>query len=239
MLPPKLSSEIALFLDFDGTLVPIAPTPDGIIVPQGTPAVLKDVLEYLSGALAIVSGRGLEEVFNYLKPYNGPGAGSHGLEIRLADSQMVEPDAGVSAVAADIRQSLRGLVAAHPGLIAEEKPWSAALHFRNNPELEALCVATMEQAVAQHPGWELTRGKMVLEARPEGISKASAVTAMMQQRPFAGRVPVFIGDDVTDEDGMRAATELGGYGIKVGPGESVARYRLESPEAVFKYLESR
>lgn len=238
MQPPNLTPDIALFLDFDGTLVPIAPTPDSIIVPNRLPALLGNVLNRLGGALAIVSGRELSDVFGHLAPYNGPGAGSHGLEMRLADGQLIEPDADVSAVARQILSELKKLAVQYPALIAEEKSWSASIHYRNAPELEAMCVKVMNDAVSQHVGWEVTRGKMVAEARPSGVSKATAVATLMQQLSFEGRVPIFIGDDVTDEDGMRAATELGGYGIKVGSGESVARYRLDEPKDVLDFLGS-
>jgi trehalose 6-phosphate phosphatase len=238
MQPPALNENLALFLDFDGTLVNLAPTPDSIVVPEGLASVLERLLRRQGGAVAIVSGRALNDVFGYLQPYMGPGAGSHGLELRMADGHMVEPEPGVGSVAQAILAQAQELAKTNSSLIAEQKAWSASLHYRNAPELEAECAAVMHKAVAAHEGWEVIHGKMVFEARPMDVTKGTAVEAMMAQPPFAGRVPVFIGDDRTDEDGMRAAMALGGYGIKVGTGESVADYRLDDPEAVIAYLEN-
>lgn len=236
MQPPVLSKDLALFLDFDGTLVNLAPTPNSIVVPEGLASVLDGLLCHLDGALAVISGRALGDVFDYLQPYKGPGAGSHGLEMRMADGQLVEPEAGIGVVAQAILAEVQAFADKNSSLIAEHKSWSASLHYRNAPELEAACAAVMHKAVAGHAGWEVIHGKMVFEARPVAVSKGTAVEAFMTQKPFAGRVPVFVGDDRTDEDGMRAAMALGGYGIKVGTGETVAAYRLDDPEAVMAYL---
>lgn len=236
MRPPGLSQDLALFLDFDGTLVEIAPTPDAVVVPDGLPDLLGALNARLDGALAIVSGRELGDVFSFLQPYKGPGAGSHGLEMRLADGRLAEPAAGIGAIAQEIMRALQPLATQYSGLILEQKSWSASLHFRSAPELEAQCAAAMEAAVEPHDGWEVIYGKMVVEARPAAVSKANAVDTFMGEKPFAGRVPVFVGDDRTDEDGMRAAIALGGYGVKVGMGETVATYGLSDPDAVLIYL---
>lgn len=237
MTPPKLTPDLALFLDFDGTLVDIAPTPDGVKVPYGLREALSAVHDRLDGALAVVSGRMLEDVGSYLKPLVLPGSGSHGVERRLGDGRVILPEPDIEQVAREIGDRLRAQWAGRDGVIVEEKHYSAALHYRGAPDLGPDCLRSMQEAIAGHRGWEVIEGKMVIEGRPEGISKADAVRAFMAEPPFAGRMPVFVGDDRTDEDGMRAAIELGGFGIKVGDGDSVAAYRLSSPQQVKAWLD--
>jgi trehalose 6-phosphate phosphatase len=215
----------------------MAPTPDAVRVPEGLAEALARASTFLGGALAVVSGRMLGNVDDYLDPLVLPGSGNHGIERRRADGRVIVPDQSVRETAAAIMNSVRQRLGRHPGLIFEGKVWSASLHYRGAPERAADCIAAMRAAVAQHPGWEVIEGKMVVEGRLASVSKASAVEAFMAEPPFAGRRPVFMGDDATDEDGMRAATALGGYGIKVGDGETVARYRLGRPKDVLVYLE--
>lgn len=234
--PPAISGDLALFVDFDGTLVEMASTPDAVHVPDGLCEALAGVSVYLGGALAVVSGRMLADVDRYLAPLVLPGSGSHGIERRRGDGTVVTPDAAVRETAAAIMAGVRARLGDQPGLIYEKKEWSASLHYRGAPERESACIAAMRAVVAEHPGWEVIEGKMVVEGRLGSVSKASAVEEFMRESPFAGRVPIFIGDDVTDEDGMRAAEALGGYGIKVGSGDTVARYRLGGPQDVLEYL---
>lgn len=238
MKPPALTSDLALFLDFDGTLVEIAPSPDAIVVPKGLAGILAETARFLDGALAIVSGRPLDDVTAHLSPLVVPGSGSHGVERRLADGTTAAPDPEISRAAAEINAGVQREIGTRPGLLFEDKPWSAALHYRGAPGLEQAAIAAMRNVVSTYPGWEVIVGKMIVEARFAGFSKASAVNDFMQETPFSGRMPVFIGDDRTDEDGMRAAEALGGYGIKVGAGDSVARYRLNDPQDVWNYLAS-
>jgi trehalose 6-phosphate phosphatase len=122
-------------------------------------------------------------------------------------------------------------------LILEPKDGAVALHFRQAPELEEDCLLAMQAATAAHSGFALVPGKMVIEARPSGFDKGSALKAFMQEEPFAGRTPIFIGDDTTDEDGFRAAQELGGIGIKLGPGKTIARMRIADVASVYALLE--
>lgn len=237
VLPPPLTREHAVFLDFDGTLVSIAPTPDAIDVPAAVGQVLADTAERLDGAVAIVTGRTIADIGSHIQTSHLAVSGSHGVEQRLPDGRLLEPEDDVRAAAAAIQAELRSrLLDDHPELLIEAKAWSAALHYRATPALEEICVATMDAVVSAFPAWEVIRGDMLIEARLAGISKASAVARLMGQAPFAGRVPVFVGDDVTDEDGIAEAQRRGGYGIKVGEAESIAEFRLEGPEAVLGYL---
>jgi trehalose 6-phosphate phosphatase len=131
-----------------------------------------------------------------------------------------------------VEEAALTLAARHPRLRVENKRGSVALHYRQAPELESLCLDTMQAAVEESPGLTLLRGKMVAEAKPGGASKGHAIEAFLQEPPFAGRTPVFIGDDFTDEVGFSTVQRLGGLGIKVGDGPTVAWQRLASPAAL-------
>jgi trehalose 6-phosphate phosphatase len=132
-----------------------------------------------------------------------------------------------------VEHAAQALVDQHPHLQVEKKRGSLALHYRQAPELEAQCIEAMQRAVEQSPGLTLLRGKMVVEAKPGGASKGAAIEAFMAEPPFAGRTPVFVGDDITDEVGFATVQRMRGLGMKVGPGSSVAFARIASP-AVFR-----
>jgi trehalose 6-phosphate phosphatase len=133
-------------------------------------------------------------------------------------------------------------LARHDGMILEYKPSGFALHFRARPELETVCRDALDAALAAAPGagatWEWLRGHFVHELKQRGVSKGGAVRNLLGQAPFAGRRPVFVGDDVTDEDGIAAVQAAGGFGVRVGAGESQARYRLKDVEAVGTWLKA-
>ena len=224
----------ALFLDFDGTLVDIAPDPDAVIVPPGLLETLEAANRYLGGAVALISGRPIAQIDHFLKPLVFPAAGVHGAERRSATGPLTylstHPLDNVEATA------LR-LVAQDSRLRVEVKRGSIALHYRQAPELEALCVDAMRAAVDESPGLVLMRGKMVLEAKPGGASMGVAIEAFMQEEPFAGRAPLFVGDDVTDEMGFATVQKLKGLGVKVGEGATCAWQRLPSPEEFRRQLQ--
>jgi trehalose 6-phosphate phosphatase len=225
----------ALFLDFDGTVVDIAPQPHAVHVPGPLIDVLREVQRYLHGAVAIISGRPIAQIDEFLQPLQLPVAGVHGTERRSHDGDLhllhTHPLDHVEEAACN-------LAAQHPGLLVENKRGSLALHYRQAPELEAQCVQAMQQAVDESPGVTLLRGKMVVEAKPSGASKGRAIEDFLAEPPFAGRTPVFIGDDVTDEVGFSTVQRLGGLGIKVGEGPSVAWQRLAHPAALREQLEA-
>lgn len=215
--PSELGPEDCLFLDFDGTLIDIAATPDSVIVPTGLPALLQTAHDLLGGALAIVSGRPLEQIDQLLAPFAGPAGGQHGLEWRRAAELAVEspePDRAALATIIGRMQQLAGL---HPGLRVETKPHGAALHTRGAPGADP-AAAEVAEALARKfaDTFELQAGKCVYELRQRGGDKGSIVRRMMAEPAFAGRRPVFIGDDLTDEAGFDAAFALGGSGVIVG-----------------------
>ena len=228
-----LHPSCALFLDFDGTMVDIAPQPHAVQVPGGLIGALRNLQDYLQGAVAVISGRPIAQLDEYLQPVRLPLAGIHGAERRGADGAMhflnTHPLDHVEAAA-------RALAAQHPGLLVEDKRSSMALHYRQRPDLEEVCLATMQRAVEESPGLTLLRGKMVVEAKPGGASKGHAIEDFLREPPFAGRSPVFIGDDITDEVGFSTVQRLGGIGLKVGDGPSVAWRRIADPATLRREL---
>jgi trehalose 6-phosphate phosphatase len=230
-----LSPSCALFLDFDGTLVDIAPDPGAVVVPSGLVPMLQALQDFLGGAVAVVSGRPIGEIDRFLHPLQLPVAGVHGAERRSAgggvDRLPPQPLQEVERVANE-------LVARDGRLVIENKARSLALHYRQAPEMEAACIEGMEAAVDRSPGLVLLRGKMVVEAKPGAASKGSAIEAFLREAPFEGRVPVFVGDDVTDEAGFAAVQRLGGLGVKVGDGPTVAWQRLADPGALRQEFEN-
>ena len=233
--PPFPTCRSALFLDFDGTLVPLAETPDAIapdpvLIPM--PARLQGLL---GGALAIVTGRQVEMLDHFLAPLHLPAACEHGLQRRDAAGRL---HMQASAMPETVLQMCNALAADHPRLLVERKRSSVALHYRRAPELAALCLDMLGRALRHQPGLELLHGKCVLEVRPAGVDKGHAIAAFLREAPFAGRTPVFAGDDVTDESGFAVVQAHGGMAIKVGEGASRARHRLGSPQAVHAWLKS-
>lgn len=232
--PPDLLEGAALFLDFDGTLVELAETPDSIRVPPALGPLLERLRARLGGRLAIVSGRALADLERHL-PCSGVAiAGSHGLELRLADGTglPLSAPAGLD----EARAEVDGFAAGRDGLIVEAKPLGIALHYRRAPDSEQAVLEFM-QGIARRRGLLLQRGKMVAELRAPGADKGDALKALMREPRFAGARPLFVGDDLTDEHAFAAAAALGGAGILVGPErESAARYRLGSVRAVADWL---
>lgn len=230
-----LCPSCALFLDFDGTVVDIAPQPEDVHVPEPLIGHLRWLHEYLGGAVALISGRPIEQIDRFLAPLRLPVAGVHGAERRTADGTM----SLLSTSPMDaVERTAHQLMAKHPGLRVENKRGSVALHYRQVPQLEELCVEAMQVAVDASPGLTLLRGKMVVEAKPGGASKGRAIEAFLKEAPFAGRTPVFIGDDITDEVGFSTVQRAGGLGIKVGEGATCAWQRLPDPAALRREFEA-
>ncbi len=226
--------DASLFLDFDGTLVELAERPEQVQLAPAVLATLASLQQLLGGRLALVSGRPIAQLDAMLSPLLLPLAGVHGLERRGFDGvlhRIAPPD--LTAV----RTAAHALAALHPGLWVEEKFGALALHYRQAPALGPLCDAAMAEAVRQSPGTVLLQGKMVAEIKPAGIDKGSAVCAFLAEVPFAGHAAVFAGDDVTDEAGFAMVQALGGIGIKVGPGPTVAQLRIASPAALHDLLQ--
>lgn len=229
-----LYNSTAVFLDFDGTLVDIAEQPHEVEVPAGLVQTLTELNDYLEGAVAVISGRPISQIDDFLRPLQLAAAGVHGAERRSASGKMtLVPTAPLDAV----EQAARKLAAQNAGLLVESKRGSLALHYRLAPELEAICLEAMQGAVRESPGLTLLHGKMVLEAKPSGATKGAAIEDFMHEPPFAGRAPLFVGDDVTDEVGFSSVQRLGGLGVKIGEGASVAWQRIATPQQFRRELQ--
>jgi trehalose 6-phosphate phosphatase len=234
--PLFLLAPAALFLDFDGTLVELAEAPDAIVVPRGLKPLLDRLAERLEGRLAIVSGRAVEDLQSHLGAAGAALSGSHGAELRYADGRSVPVVAPAGLESA--RDEIRRFAAGAAGLLVEDKPAGIALHFRRAPEREGEAIAFLE-ALARRSGLALQRGKMVAELRPPGTDKGGAVRRLMAEPPFAGARPVFVGDDLTDEEAFRAARSLGGGGVLVGAARpSDSQWRLAGVAEVTRWLEA-
>jgi len=231
--PPRLTPDAALFLDFDGTLVAIAETPEAIEVPPALVALLGDLHNLLGGALAVVSGRQIDVIDRFLAPLRLPAAGEHGVQRRDAEGLMQEQRAPDLI---DVLDTANELARVYEGLLVERKHAAIALHYRLAPQLEAVCRDALMRAIDGQAQLELMHGKFVFEVKPAGINKGIAIDAFMHEAPFAGRTPVFAGDDTTDESGFAVVQPMGGVAIKVGSGPSQALHRLDSPRAVFEWL---
>jgi trehalose 6-phosphate phosphatase len=228
---------LAVFTDFDGTLVELAETPDAIDIPTDLSEQLDRVSADFDYAFAVLTGREISDIDRFLSPLQLPIAGAHGAQRRRADGVIEAIDDHVSATAEAIARAIEPLAEANPELIMEAKEGSVALHYRQAPQLEGVCHLAMQEALQDHPDFTLVPGKMVLEARAVGLDKGAALRAFMREEPFAGRTPIFIGDDRTDEDAFRAAQELGGIGIKLGAGETVAKMRIADVSSVHALLQ--
>ena len=230
---PLLTAQTALFLDFDGTLADIASQPELVEVPDDLVPLLAELSKQLNGALALVSGRKITDLDGFLSPLRLPTAAEHGAQQRLASGQLL------SLAAPPLQQVIyvaQALAAEHPDLRIEIKSSAVALHYRHAPELEELCLAALSEVVKITPGVELLPGKCVFEVKPASVSKGSAMELFMSQPPFAGRLPLFAGDDTTDEAGFAAVQAMGGAAIKVGDGISLAVYRCANPTLLRQWL---
>ena len=219
----------ALFLDVDGTLLDIAPRPDAVQVPDGLVADLDALRRAGSGALALVSGRAVAVLDALFAPLRLPAMGGHGTQMRL------EPDAAIEAetlIDARLADALRHLPARLPGVLAEDKGTAFALHYRARPDAGPALRKAIAEALEDARGLDILDGHFVFEVKPAAIDKGTAVAAAMARAPFAGRHPVFIGDDVTDEFAFRAVNALGGTAIAVGRMRPGARFVLPGPAAV-------
>jgi trehalose 6-phosphate phosphatase len=210
---PIAPDHMALFLDFDGTLVEIAPTPDRVVVPPWLPGLLQRLAARLGGALAVVSGRPLRQL-DALLPVPLAMAGDHGATLRPAPD--AEPEAQPLPVPpAEWLARIAALAAAHPGALVETKAHGFVLHYRLAPEAGPPARALLDELITDNRDFVLMPARMAWEVKPSAVSKATAVAGLMARAPFAGRVPVFIGDDVTDEAGMAAARAAGGIGLRL------------------------
>ena len=235
--PPAARCDWAYFFDVDGTLVDFADTPAGVRVSAQLRALLQELYQCAGGAVALMTGRPISEIDALFPSVRLPVAGQHGAERRDAEGRATRHEATQDLT--PVRQRLAQAIFDKPGLLLEDKGLSLALHYRRIPGLAGFVHETMEALLAGlHGDYCLQQGKSVVELKPTGKDKGRAVLEFMAEPPFAGRTPTFVGDDATDEYGFARVNELGGYSIKVGPGDTAARWRLDNVKAVETWLRS-
>jgi trehalose 6-phosphate phosphatase len=233
---PPFRADWAFFLDIDGTLLDIEGHPDDVHAGRAEMDLVSGLLRATGGALALVSGRPLAGIDDLFRPLKLPIAGQHGAERRDSQGKRHRHRFAVQALQR-AATPLREFAARNEGLVFEDKGASVALHYRLAPELGAAAQAVVQEAARAAGGAvEVQVGKMVFELKPAGCDKGRAIEEFMSEAPFAGRTPVFLGDDVTDEFGFRVVNRLEGHSIKIGEGPTEARWRLKDPAAAKGWL---
>ncbi|MGE5616320.1 MAG: trehalose-phosphatase [Bacillota bacterium] len=233
---PPLASSWCLFLDIDGTLLEHIDRPDEVVVDSALRTLLGRLSRSLDGALALISGRSIQDVEQRFAQLAIPVAGLHGVEHRdfhgVIRRHQMDEEALRSA-----RAHLEQTAAQHPGLFFEDKGLNLAMHYRTAPEAAPIAESAI-RAVARDLGlrFEIQKGKMVWEVKPSGYDKGTAIEEYLDDPPFSGRLPVFVGDDLTDEVGFELVNGRGGHSIKVGPGKTRAGWRLKDALAVRAFL---
>lgn len=228
----QLAKTDALFLDLDGTLAEIGPDPEAIAIPPATVADLKALAHVLEGAVVLLSGRDIRDLARRTPDFVWR-AGGHGLEI-------VPPGGTAPAMPPSqpdtVLAPLLAVTEKTKGVWLETKGPVTALHYRAAPAAEAQCLAAAEAASRAVPGLVFQPGKMVVEVKPAHAHKGVALRDISGRSEFTGRRPVMIGDDTTDEDAMAVAQDLGGIGVKVGAGDTVAQVRTADPASIRAWL---
>lgn len=233
---PDGPAACAFFLDIDGTLVDIADTPDRVCVDPRLLDTVRRLDAAAGGALALISGRPVDGVDRLFAPLRLPVAGQHGAERRDA-AGVVHSHPLCGQQMAALRRCVAAWAAAQADVLVEDKGMSLAVHYRQAPQLGDAVQHALRECIERFgDGFRLQPGKMVLEVKPAGKDKGTAIMEFMQEAPFSGRVPVFVGDDVTDEHGFAVVNSLGGHSVKVGPGPSAARWRMPGVAAVRAWL---
>ncbi len=235
---PRFDSNWALFLDFDGTLAEIADAPERVQVEARLGPSLRAMHEALCGAVAIISGRPIAEIDDFLDPLVLPVAGLHGLERRAPDGSIVREERRDGALTA-ARHGLDALARTVPGIRIEDKHLTITVHYRAAPQAAEICRRAVEQVVrGGDGGLQALEGKMVLEVKPRGTDKGTAIAAYLAEPPFTGRTAVFVGDDASDEDGFETVSRMSGRTIRVGDGaRTAARQRVPAVSDVLNWLD--
>lgn len=237
LVPPPLMlpGEHSVLLDFDGTLVDLVDRPDAVVVDQALGALIKKLTRTFRGRVAVVSGRSVAQLDGFLGEILADVAvvGSHGAEVR-AGIYREQPERPESLVAAE--GAIRAMFERQDGVVVEAKSLGVAVHYRLAPESEQAARALIDR-LAKDTGLTVQEGKMMIELRTAGHDKGTGIKTLMKNARFAGSIPIFAGDDVTDEAGFVAAQSLGGIGVLVGPArQTAARCHLDDVAAVRAWL---
>lgn len=235
-VPPLPEGAAAFFLDIDGTLLEIADTPSAVRVDRELLALVQSIHAAADGAVALISGRRIADIDGLFPGLQLPLAGQHGIERRDARAGLHVHTAPLAELAR-LRQQFDDIVAGHPGTLLEDKGATLAVHYRQVPQAQEEVLRALTVIVKRlGKGFRIQPGKMVFEVKPAGRDKGTAIAEFMAEEPFRGRIPIFLGDDVTDEYGFRVVNARGGYSVKVGPGHTIARWRLPDVVAVRAWL---
>lgn len=226
---PGMNIAYALFLDFDGTLVDIVERPDAVAVEPELPDILARLRDRLGGALAIVSGRQVSFLDRHFQPHQFDMAGLHGIEQRIAgELHLCDPEEHPQ-----LRRMIGRLneaVAGKQGVLVEDKGCSVAIHWRLAPQEKDFALATAQAAVeALGSEYRLQHGKAVAEILPSAAGKGKVIEGFLHAAPYRGRVPIFVGDDLTDENGFKTVNARNGLSVRIGAGETIAKLRLGTP----------
>ncbi|HTZ03215.1 MAG TPA: trehalose-phosphatase [Xanthobacteraceae bacterium] len=226
----------AILLDIDGTILDLAPSPQQVWVPTGLRQTLARLDGLTGGALALVSGRPLADIDLIFSPLELAAIGGHGAELRAAAN--AKPVMRARLLDPAFKRKLAAIAELGPGILAEDKGYSLALHFRLAPERAEAVQAAVDRACASLPPGEvdILPGKLVIEIKRPGISKANAVNELMTRPPFADRKPIFIGDDLTDEPVFGVIAQFGGLGFSVGRVAPDVTGHFDKPESVRAWL---
>jgi trehalose 6-phosphate phosphatase len=227
----------AILLDIDGTLLDLAPTPREVWVPPNLSTTLNRLLARTSGALALVSGRSLNDIDLIFAPEQFPAVGGHGAEMRISsESEAVATHA--PPMDKELKRRLAAIAKLSPGILLEDKGYSLALHYRLAPHAEKAIYAAVSLIRADLPNApiEVLPGKCVCEIKHSGFNKATGVVELMTHEPFKGRRPIFIGDDVTDEAVFGIMPDLGGLAFSVGRRAKGVADHFDEPRDVRNWL---
>lgn len=226
----------AIFLDFDGTLVEFAQEPHLVKLEPEIRQAVDSLSRSSKGALAIVTGRDLTDIDHFMHPLSLPVAGIHGMLRRGWDGELHHQPVESEALER-LESLLARLTQTNQGLLLERKPGSVALHYRQRPELESQCKDAVDAALSDLSEFHVLHGKMVIEIKAGGFNKGLALAEFMDEDPFRGRLPIFAGDDTTDEDAFAEVNRRGGVSIKVGAGDTGAGYRARGIRDFHRWLQ--
>lgn len=228
----SLQAGDALFLDFDGTLAGLQDDPETVYLVEGLAEILETCAARLDGALAVISGRDLDDLSKRV-PNTLWRFGNHGMR---AAAPGLAPSPDPMAQPEGLKSAIEAAIAGHEGVRIEDKGAVLAIHYRAAPEAGEWLTGALSEALKPYEDYKLQHGKMVFEAKPRAANKGTCLALAVQRSPFAGRRVVMIGDDTTDEDAFAAAQTAGGLAIKVGSGTTIADYRLSSVSDVHELL---
>ncbi|MGO1298687.1 MAG: trehalose-phosphatase [Vibrio sp.] len=239
-LPPLPFDNVALFFDFDGTLVELQATPEAVIVDDELRTLLQSLGREVNQALALISGRSLDSLDHLLAMPTVNVSGSHGMQFRCGSSEDTFLHPETITLPDSLIKDCQRFCQQHD-LLLEDKPLTVAIHYRSKPEMENQVETYLQQLSERFASLNLSiqAGKSIRELKPTGINKASALDYFMNQAEFKGRTPWYFGDDVTDEDAFTWINERHGVSVKIGDGESNAQYQLTSPQEVVGFLQDR